>query len=124
MKDVPALVKKADDSLHAARILASEGLYDFAVIHAYFAMHYAARGFLMTQKLIVREPEDVVEAFGQRFAETGLLPPIFHRWLHEAARLMRSAEYDPLTGFTTDDVAEQLDRARAFVSLGREELDA
>ena len=122
MKNVPALVKKADDSLHAARVLATEGLYDFAVIHAYFAMHYTARAFLRNEGQDVREPEALVEAFDQHFAQTGALPPIFYRWLRDAKELMRSADYDPLTGFTTDDVAEQLDRARAFVSLGREEL--
>ena len=123
MKTVPALVKKADDSLHAARLLATEGLYDFAVIHAYFAMHYAARAFLLSAEgLTVRQPEEVVEAFDQHFAQTGALPPIFYRWLRDAMELMRSAEYDPLTGFTTDDVAEQLDRGRAFVALGKEEL--
>ena len=123
MNTVPALIQKAKDSLQAARLLASEGLYDFAVGRAYFAMHFVAMAFLLSRKLVVREPAAVADAFGQRFSNTGVLPPIFYRWLVEAARLAERAEYETATGIDAAIVAEQLDRARAFVSLGREELD-
>jgi uncharacterized protein (UPF0332 family) len=122
LNTVPGLVKKAHDSLHAARLLASEGLFDCAMNRAYFAMHYVAAAFLLTLRLDARDPEAVVEAFGQRFAFTGVLPPIFHRWLVEAETLCRRADFETETGFTADDIAEQLDRARAFCSLAREEL--
>ena len=122
LNTVPALLKKANDSLHAARLLAGEGLFDFAVGRACFAMHYVAEAFLLTLRLSVLDPEGVADAFGQRFAHTGVLPPIFHRWLVEAKELGRRAEYETDTGITADIVAEQLDRARAFYALGREEL--
>ena len=122
MNTVPALLQKANDSLHAARVLAAERLLDFAVGRAYFAMFYVAEAFLLTVKLAVRDPEGVADAFGQRFANTGVLPPIFHRWLIEAEDLYLRAEYETETGITADIVAEQLDRARAFCALGREEL--
>lgn len=122
MNTVPALLEKAVDSLRAARLLASEGFFDFAMSRAYFTMHYVAEAFLLTVKLHVADPEGVVDAFGQRFAHTGVLPPIFHRWLAEAEDLRRRADFATATGFTADLVAEQIDRARAFAALGREEL--
>ena len=122
MNTVPALLHKANESLRAARLLASEGLFDFAAGRAYFSMHYVAEAFLLTLRLSVRDPEGVTTAFGQRFAQTGVLPPIFHRWLLEAEDLREHADYETETGITAAVVAEQLDRARAFVSLGREEL--
>jgi uncharacterized protein (UPF0332 family) len=122
LNTVPALIQKAKDSLHAARLLASEGLLDFALGRTYFTMHYVAMAFLLSQKLVVREPDAVVDAFGQRFARTNQLPAIFHRHLIEARRLMEQAEYETDAAITAGLVAEQLDRAKAFVSLGREEL--
>lgn len=122
MNTVPALLQKAQDSLRAARLLASEDLFEVAVSRAYFAMHYVAEAFLLSVRLNVADPEGVLDAFGQRFAHTGVLPPIFHRWLMEAASLRQRADFETSAGFDADAVAEQLDRARAFVSLGREEL--
>lgn len=122
MNTVPALLAKAKDSLRAARLLASEGLFDCAMSRAYFTMHYVAEAFLLTLKLGVADPEGVLDAFGQRFANTGVLPPIFHRWFIEAERLRQRADFETSTGFTADDVAEQIDRARAFLNLAREEL--
>lgn len=122
MNTVPALLQKANDSLHAARVLATERLFDFAVGRACFAMLYVAEAFLLSVKLVVRDPEAIVDAFGQRFAQTEILPPIFQRWLVEAVRLYPRAEYETETGITADIVTEQLERARAFVALGKEEL--
>lgn len=122
MPTIPALLDKAKDCLHAARVLASEGLYDLAVGRAYFAMHFVAEAFLLSHKLVVREPLAVLDAFGQHFDNTGELPPTFHHWLVEAARVYPHVEYDTDNHLTKDMVAEQLERARAFVNLGLEEL--
>lgn len=122
LNTISGLLRKAKDNLHGARLLASEGLLDIAVGRAFFAMLYVAEAFLLSEKLAVLEPGDVVEAFGQRFGHTGQLPGIFHRWLIDAARLRTTAERETDTGITAETVAEQLERARAFVSLGREEL--
>lgn len=122
MNTVPALLVKANGSLRAARLLASEGHFDFAMSRAYFIMHYVAEAFLLTLKLDVHDPEGVVDAFGQRFAYTHVLPPVFHRWLVEAEGLRNKADFETDTGLTPEIVAEQIDRARAFMNLAREEL--
>jgi uncharacterized protein (UPF0332 family) len=119
---VPALLDKAKESLRAARLLASEGLYDCAMGRAYFIMHYVAEAFLLTVKIDVHAPEAVVDAFGQRFAYTNVLPPVFHRWLVEAEELRNRADIDTSLCFTPEAVAEQIDRARAFMNMAREEL--
>ena len=123
MNTVPALLEKARDSLRAARLLASEGLFDCAMSRTYFIMHYVAEAFLLTIKLNVRDPDAVVDAFGQRFAYTNVLPPIFHRWLIEAETLRDRADFETNLCLTPEVVAEQLDRARAFLNMAREELE-
>ncbi len=122
MNTVPALLEKAKDNLRAARLLASEGLFDCAMSRAYFIMHYVAEAFLLTIKLDVHHPDAVVDAFGQRFAYTSVLPPVFHRWLIEAEELRNRADFDTNLCLTPDAVAEQIDRARAFLNMAREEL--
>ena len=122
MNTVPALLDKAKDSLHGARLLASEGLYDCAMSRAYFIMHYVAEAFLLTVKIDVHDPQSIVDAFGQRFSYTGVLPPVFHRWLLEAEELRNPADFDTNLCLTRDAVAEQIDRARAFLNMAREEL--
>ena len=78
--------------------------------------------FLLTHKLPLTDPADVLEAFGQRFAYTNELPAIFNRNLIEAYRLWQKADFNTDTGITAAIVTEQLERARFFLHLGREEL--
>ncbi len=42
-----ALLRKAESSLKAARLLASEAYHDFAASRAYYAMFYAAEALLL-----------------------------------------------------------------------------
>lgn len=122
MNTVPALLAKAKDNLRAARLLASEGLFDCAMSRAYFIMHYVAEAFLLTIKLDVHDPDAVVDAFGQRFSYTSVLPPVFHHWLIEAEGLRNRADFETNLCLTSTVVAEQLDRARAFLNMACEEL--
>ena len=46
-----ALIKKAEESLRAARLLAKDTLYNFAASRAYYAMFYVAQAFLLDEKL-------------------------------------------------------------------------
>jgi uncharacterized protein (UPF0332 family) len=43
-----ALLKKAHDSLWGAKLLAKDGLYDFAASRAYYTMFYVAEAMLLS----------------------------------------------------------------------------
>ena len=122
MNTIPALIAKAEESLRATRLLASEGFYDFAVGRVHAVMHYVAEAFLIRHGYAVAAPSSVASAFALHLTATGYLPETFNRFLVEAARLRDRAEYQTDTGITADDVAEQIDRAKAFLYLAREEL--
>ena len=64
-----ALIKKAEESLRAARLLAKDTLYDFAVSRAYYAMFYVAQAFLLEEKLAYSKHSAVISAFGQRLTK-------------------------------------------------------
>ena len=122
MNTIPALIAKAEASLRAARLLASERHYDFAVGRVHAVMHYLAEAFLINHGYAVADPGSVPSAFALHLTATGYLPETFNRFLNEAGRLRNRAEYETDTGITAEDVAEQIDRAKAFLYLAREEL--
>jgi len=122
LNTIPALVAKAEASLRAARLLGSEGYLDFAVGRLHAVMHYVAEAFLIRHGYAVSDPGSVATAFALHLTATGYLPETFNRFLAEADRLRRRAEYETDTGITAENVAEQIERAKAFLYLAREEL--
>jgi uncharacterized protein (UPF0332 family) len=49
--DQAALLRKAHSSLHAAKLLAAEKLFDFSVSRAYYTMFYVAEALLLGRDL-------------------------------------------------------------------------
>lgn len=74
-----ALLKKAHDSLRGARVLAEDGLHDFAASRAYYTMFYVAEALLLGEGLSFSKHTAVIAAFERRFARAGVVPPEFHR---------------------------------------------
>jgi uncharacterized protein (UPF0332 family) len=81
MPEQGLLLKKAEDSLRAAKLLSVNGLYDFAASRAYYTMFYIAQAFLLGEGLAFSKHSAVLSAFGQQFARTGRIPAEFHRQL-------------------------------------------
>ncbi len=96
-----ALIKKAQESLRAARLLAKDGLCDFAASRAYYVMFYVAQAFLLKEKLAYSKHSAVISAFGQRFAKGGRVPAEFHLRGHPIVSLwdvlgsLCSASFNP-----------------------------
>lgn len=114
-----ALLEKAEDSLRAARLLAGEKLFGFAVSRAYYAMFYAAEALLIGEGLAYSKHAATISAFGKHFAKTGKLPSELHRHLIEAQQLRNVGDYDIGPGVSSDDCSEQIERAEAFLSAAR-----
>jgi uncharacterized protein (UPF0332 family) len=114
-----ALIKKAEESLRAARLLAKGTLYNFAASRAYYAMFYVAQAFLLDEKLAYSKHSAVISAFGQRFAKTGRVPEAFHRYLIEAQESRNIGDYDTGPGLSRDQAAEQIVRAKEFIQLAK-----
>ena len=113
-----ALLNKARDSLRAARILAADGLYDFAASRAYYAMFYAAEALLMGNGLAFSRHSAVIAAFGEHFAKTKRLAPEFHRYLIEAHDSRNVGDYDIGPSLNANEAAEVIARAERFLVSG------
>lgn len=55
-----ALIQKARASLDAARLLAKQGHFDFAVSRAYYAMFYVAEALLLDEGLVFSKHSAVI----------------------------------------------------------------
>jgi uncharacterized protein (UPF0332 family) len=112
-----ALLKKASDSLRAARLLANQAFFDFAASRAYFTMFYVAEAFLLDQGLAFSSHSAVIAAFGRQFTKTGLVQAEFHRYLIEGQKIRHVGDYDTGPGLTDVQAAEQIARAEQFLEL-------
>ena len=92
-EDQSALLEKADESLRAARLLAHEGFFDFAVSRAYYTMFYAAEALLLKENLSFSKHSAVIAAFGLHFVKAGHVASDFHRYLIEGMDSRNVGDY-------------------------------
>ena len=112
-----ALLHKAQESQRAARLLADQGFYDFAVSRAYYAMFYIVEAFLLGEGLAFSKHSAVISEFGQRFAKPERVPRKFHRYLIEGADSRNAGDYDIGPGLSKDEAERQINRAEQFLDL-------
>ncbi len=116
------LLLKAEQSLGAAKLLLDHNYPDQATSRAYYAMFYIAEAFLEGQGLSFSKHSAVIAAFGREFAKPQRIPTEFHRFLIEAQALRTTSDYGQLNAVTTDQAAEQIDRAKQFLALAIQEV--
>ena len=108
MKDTTEqLLRKADRSIEAARVLARESDFDFAASRAYYAMFYIAEAILNERGLHFRKHSAVHAAYGEQFAKTEILDPKFHRWLLDSSDKRLLGDYEVGVTLTSDDVEQR-----------------
>lgn len=71
--EIKANPERAEQSIQAARQLASSGYYDFAASRAYYAAFYAATAVLLHEGLEFGKHSAVIASIHQRFVKTGKL---------------------------------------------------
>lgn len=117
-----ALIEKAQASLRAARLLATEGLFSFAVSRAYYTMFYVAEAFLLGEGLAFSKHSAVIAKFGEHFAKTGRVPVEYHRYLIEGSDRRNVGDYDIGPELTKAESSNQIARAERFLELANQLL--
>ena len=110
------LLKKARDSILAARLLLDNRFPGFSVSRSYYAMFYIAEAFLEGEGQAFSKHSAVIGAFGKDFARTGKVPVEFHRFLLAAQDLRHAGDYDAIDPVTQEQAAEQIARAEQFLA--------
>jgi uncharacterized protein (UPF0332 family) len=116
-REQAALLQKARDSLRGAKLLAGDGLHDFAASRAYYTMFYVAEALLLAEGLSFSKHTAVIAAFGRRFVRTGAVPAEFHRYLIDGQDMRTVGDYSTGPGLTAAQAAEQISRAERFLEL-------
>lgn len=93
MSEIEALLKRARESLTAARNLRRDGFSDFAASRAFYAMFYVAEALLAYSEQSYSSHSAVIAAFGREFAKSGKVDQKFHRWLISAQNFRIVGDY-------------------------------
>jgi len=120
--DQRALLTKARRSLAAARRLAADGDFDFAVSRAYYALFYTAQALLLSRGLRFSKHSAVIAAFGHEFAKSDEALREFHHGIVEAQDARNVGDYQVDVVLSEEDVQVHLDRADQFISLAERTL--
>lgn len=84
MREIEALLEKAERSFTAARRLLDAGDPDFAASRSYYGYFYVAEALLLSEGLRFSRHGHVIAQYGRHFARTGLLDRRFHHHLTQA----------------------------------------
>jgi uncharacterized protein (UPF0332 family) len=118
-----ALVGKAVRSIRGARVLMDDGLHEFAVSRAYYAMFYIAEALLNERGTRFRKHGGVHGAFREHFVKTGLFDGKYHQWLLEAFSQRITGDYGIESELTGEDAAVLIEQAREFLTVATQFLE-
>ncbi|NEZ56261.1 HEPN domain-containing protein [Adonisia turfae] len=118
-----AFIDKAKESLVASKLLADNGLYDFAGSRAYYTMFYIAEAFLWKKGLSFSSHSAVISAFGREIAKPGLVPVELHRYLIDAQDKRTQGDYNiDDTNLSLDEVQILIQQSERFIALAERNL--
>ncbi|MDQ7827175.1 MAG: HEPN domain-containing protein [Candidatus Eremiobacteraeota bacterium] len=123
-EDQAELLRKAEESLAAARLLLKEGYADYAASRAYYTMFYVAEALLEGEKLSFSKHSAVIAAFGQHFTRTGKISGSLHRYIIEALELRNAGDYGGLHSVTMEKPQEAIDHGQEFLEAAEKLLIA
>lgn len=121
--DQSELLRLADDSIAAAKLLLQNGYAAFASSRVYYAMFMAAEALLLSKDLSFSKHSAVIAAFGRHFAKTGIVPTALHRAILDAKADREAADYGGGKQVTREDAERHVRNAEDLVRDARGYLE-
>lgn len=115
MNEIEKLIDKGTEDIKVAELLISRGYYRVAVSRLYYAMFYIAEAILLTKNLSYSSHSAIISYFGKEFVKTGIFNQKFYKVLRDTFKSRQNADYEPVTNFTKEEVAEYLNLAKEFL---------
>lgn len=91
--DQAKLLKMAEESIGAAKLLLDNDYQGFAASRAYYAMFSAAEALLLSKELSFSKHSAVIAAFGKQFVKSGMVSPELHRFILTAQTHRHAGDY-------------------------------
>ena len=120
MREVGALLEKAERSFAAAALLLGAGDADFAASRAYYGYFYVAEGLLLSEGLRYSRHGQVVAQYGRHFASEDRLNRCYHRFLGRAFELRQLADYAAEVDLDPSVVSELINVGEEFLEAARD----
>lgn len=112
--EIAANLERAEQSVQAARQLASGGYYDFAASRAYYAAFYAATAVLLHEGLELSKHSAVIASIHQRFVKTGKLDQEQGKTLNWLFELRSVGDYGGTAHVSRQEVEQAIEAAETF----------
>jgi len=111
-EEIAANLQRAEQSLQAARQLASGGYDDFAASRAYYAAFYASTALLLSEGLEVSKHSAVISSIHQRFVKTEKLDKDQGKALNLLFELRGVGDYGGTAHVSPREVTEAIEAAK------------
>lgn len=113
--EIAANLERAEQSIQAARQLASSSFYDFAASRAYYAAFYAATAVLLHEGLEFSKHSAVIASIHQRFVKTGKLDKEQGKALNWLFELRSVGDYGGTAHVSRQEVEQAIEAAEKFL---------
>lgn len=114
--EITANLERAEESLRAAKELATAGFYDIAASRAYYAAFYAATAALLEEGLELSKHSGVVASVHQRLVNTGRLDKEHGRQLNWLFELRNVGDYGVTIHVSPEDAEQAIQAAEGFLA--------
>jgi uncharacterized protein (UPF0332 family) len=122
--EIQRLLKYADESHEAAKILIKNGFIGFSAAQSYYTMFYLTEALLLSKGLKFSSHSAVIAAYGKEFSKTNLLDPKFHRRLIVAEERREDGHYGASQNISDEDTHESFQWAEEFMRAVKDYLKA
>ena len=112
--EIQANLKRAEESLIAAKELFNKDHFDFAASRAYYASFYAATALLLKNKYKFGKHSGVIAAIHKYFVKEGKLDPKFGKDLNWLFEVRGVADYGETLHVSKEEVREAIRTAESF----------
>ena len=116
-RDILDLIKKAKESLNAAKHLLENGYPDFSASRSYYAMFYTAEAILITKELSFSKHKAIISAFGKEFVKTGEIPDSLHRFITDAFDIRQAGDYGPVGSVRKEKARVLIEQSKEFIEV-------
>lgn len=116
MKDeIRELIRKAERSIDASKVLCDRGDYDFAISRAYYATFYMASACLLSLGLTFSKHSGAIASFNQHFIKTGIFNERYFKILRNAFNQRNISDYELLISLSEEIAKALIDDANDFL---------
>jgi uncharacterized protein (UPF0332 family) len=113
--EIAANLERAEQSILAARDLASSGYNDFAASRAYYSAFYAASAVLLFEGVELSKHSAVIASIHQRFVKTGKLEKEQGKALNWLFELRGVGDYGGIAHVSHEEVEQAIEAAEKFL---------